>query len=68
MCFFAEVQSIFLTIKLLSYFINEDNIVRGDGLKYREVATILDISVKTVEAHLATAVKKLRETLLTDTD
>jgi RNA polymerase sigma-70 factor (ECF subfamily) len=38
-------------------------LVREDRLKYREVATILHISVKTVEAHLATAVRKLREAL-----
>jgi len=38
-------------------------LVREDKLKYKEVAEILDISVKTVEAHLTTAIKKLRETL-----
>lgn len=38
-------------------------LVREDKLKYKEVAGILDISVKTLEAHLATAVKKLREAL-----
>jgi RNA polymerase sigma-70 factor (ECF subfamily) len=38
-------------------------LVREDNLKYKEVAAILDISVKTLEAHLATAVKKLREAL-----
>ena len=42
-------------------------LVREDKLKYREVATILDISIKTLEAHLATAVRKLRETLSKDT-
>ena len=35
-------------------------------LKYKEVAAILDISVKTLEAHLANAVRKLRETLADD--
>jgi RNA polymerase sigma-70 factor (ECF subfamily) len=39
-------------------------LVREDKLKYKDVATILDISVKTVEAHLATAIKKLREALI----
>ena len=34
-----------------------------DKLKYKEVAAILEISVKTLEAHLATAIKKLREFL-----
>ena len=38
-------------------------LVREDNLKYKEVAAILDISVKTLEAHLATAVKKLMEAL-----
>lgn len=41
-------------------------LVREDKLKYKEVATILDISIKTVEAHLATAIKKLREALNTN--
>jgi RNA polymerase sigma-70 factor (ECF subfamily) len=43
-------------------------LVREDKLKYKDVAMILDISVKTVEAHLSTAIKKLREALSTDTD
>lgn len=38
-------------------------LVREDKLKYKEVAAILDISVKTLEAHLANAVRKLREVL-----
>lgn len=38
-------------------------LIREDKLKYKEVAAILDISVKTLEAHIATAVKKLRESL-----
>lgn len=42
-------------------------LVREDKLKYREVATILDISIKTLETHLATAVRKLREALPNDT-
>ena len=41
-------------------------LVREDKLKYKEVAAILDISVKTLEAHLANAVRKLRETLADD--
>jgi RNA polymerase sigma-70 factor (ECF subfamily) len=41
-------------------------LVREDKLKYSEVATILNISVKTVEAHLAVAIKKLREALTSD--
>lgn len=41
-------------------------LVREDKLKYKEVAAILDISVKTLETHLANAVRKLRETLSDD--
>ena len=32
-----------------------------DGMKYRETAEILDLSIKTVENHLTLAVKSLRE-------
>ena len=38
-------------------------LVREDKLKQKEVAAILNISVKTLEAHLANAVRKLREAL-----
>lgn len=41
-------------------------LVREDKLKYKEVAAILDISVKTLEAHLSNAVKKLREALISE--
>ncbi len=34
-------------------------LIREDGLKYREAAAILNLSVKTVEAQMAIAVKKL---------
>lgn len=37
--------------------------VREDKMKYKDVAEILEISVKTLEAHLATATRKLREKL-----
>lgn len=37
--------------------------VREDKMKYKDVAAILEISVKTLEAHLATATRKLREAL-----
>ncbi len=37
--------------------------VREDGMKYREVAEILGISVKTVEAQLAIAMKRISDTL-----
>jgi len=34
---------------------------RQNGLKYREIAEVLDISIKTVENHIAKALKILRE-------
>ena len=34
-------------------------LIKEDGLKYKQVAEILNISVKTVENHLAIAIKKL---------
>jgi len=36
---------------------------RIDGLKYKEIADILDISEKTVENHIANAVKKIKTIL-----
>lgn len=38
-------------------------LVKENNLKYREVAEILNISVKTLEAHLAMALKRIREGL-----
>jgi RNA polymerase sigma-70 factor (ECF subfamily) len=38
-------------------------LVREDGMKYSEAAAHLGIAVKTVEAHLTTAMKKIREAL-----
>lgn len=38
-------------------------LIREDNLKYKEVADILGISVKTVEAHIGKAIRKLREAL-----
>ncbi len=37
--------------------------IREDGLKYREVASILNLSIKTVEAQMTIAVKKLSQTI-----
>jgi len=37
--------------------------IKEEGLKYREVAEMLDISVKTVEVHMGRAVTKLRSAL-----
>lgn len=39
-------------------------LIREDGLKYKETAAILNLSVKTVEAQMAIAVKKLAAVLL----
>ena len=36
-------------------------LVRNQKLKYKEVAAILDISTKTVDAHLTKAIKRLRQ-------
>ncbi len=41
-------------------------LVREDGLKYREVAGVLNISVNTVDAQMVIAVKKVSEKLRTD--
>jgi RNA polymerase sigma-70 factor (family 1) len=41
-------------------------LVKQDGLKYREVAEILDISVKTVENQLAIALDKIGKTVSFD--
>ena len=38
-------------------------LIREDKMKYKDVATILDISVKTVETHIGIAIRKLREIL-----
>ena len=38
-------------------------LVREDGLKYKEVAEILNVSVNTVDAQMVIAVKRIRENL-----
>lgn len=38
-------------------------LVREDRMKYKDAASVLEISVKTLEAHLSTAIKKLRSIL-----
>ena len=38
-------------------------LVKEDGLKYREVAELLDVSVKTVEYHMGNALKQLAQTI-----
>jgi RNA polymerase sigma-70 factor (ECF subfamily) len=43
-------------------------LVKEDGLKYREVAEILNISIKTVENQLAIALQKIGNTISFDVD
>lgn len=38
-------------------------LVREDGLKYKEVATVLNIAVNTIDAQMAIAVKRISEAL-----
>lgn len=38
-------------------------LARQEGLKYKQIAAILDISVKTIDAQMAIAVKRITETL-----
>lgn len=37
---------------------------RNDGLTYREIASVLDISIKTVESHISKALRILRDRLV----
>lgn len=39
-------------------------LIKEDGLKYKEVAAILDLSIKTIENQMGIATKKLSKTLL----
>jgi RNA polymerase sigma-70 factor (ECF subfamily) len=41
-------------------------LVKEDRMKYKDAAELLNISVKTLEAHLATALKKIKEKLSAD--
>lgn len=41
-------------------------LVKEDGLKYREVAELLDLSLKTIENQVATATRKLGEAMAFD--
>lgn len=38
-------------------------LIKEDGMQYKEVAELLDISPRTVQTHLSRAIKKLSETL-----
>lgn len=41
-------------------------LIKEDGFKYQEAAAILNLSIKTIEAQMAIAVKKLYEALITN--
>ena len=41
-------------------------LIKEEGLSYKDTATILNISTKTVDAHLVTAIKKLTAVLRTE--
>ncbi|HXB09434.1 MAG TPA: sigma-70 family RNA polymerase sigma factor, partial [Puia sp.] len=43
-------------------------LVREDGLKYREIAGILNISVNTIDAQMAIAVKKITTAIESEFD
>ena len=43
-------------------------LIKEEGLSYKEVAEVLNISVKTVDAHLVTAMKKLTSALNVNAD
>lgn len=43
-------------------------LIKEDGLKYKEVASVLDLSIKTVEAQLTIAMKKLTTAILFSSD
>ena len=43
-------------------------LVREDKLKYKEVAEILNISVKTIDAQMAIAIKKIMTSLRSEID
>lgn len=43
-------------------------LIREENLKYKEVAEIMEISVKTIEAHMSLAIKRLRKTLSAELD
>lgn len=38
-------------------------LIKEDGLKYQEVANLLDLSVKTIETHMGLALKSLKENI-----
>jgi len=38
--------------------------IKEDGLKYQDAAEVMDVSVKTIETHLALAIKDLKQTIL----
>lgn len=76
--FYADPEQLFITSEMVKRIENAINqlppkckiifrLIREDGLKYREVAEILSISVKTVEAQVAIAMKKIGATISLNT-
>lgn len=76
--FDADPEQIFITsemVKRIEQAVGElppkcrmvFKLIREDGLKYREAAEILNISIKTVEAQIAIAMKKIGNAISLDT-
>ncbi len=76
--FYADPEQLFITSEMVKRIENAINqlppkckiifrLIREDGLKYKEVAEILNISVKTVEAQIAIAMKKIGATISLNT-
>ncbi|HAN66119.1 MAG TPA: hypothetical protein DCQ34_07595 [Chitinophagaceae bacterium] len=53
----AEIQKLPARCRLIF------KLVREDGLKYKDIASLLDISVKTIDNQMAIALKKIRMAL-----
>jgi RNA polymerase sigma-70 factor (family 1) len=73
----VDPESLLISREQVEYLNNQINhlplkcriifrLVKEDGLKYREVASLLNISVKTVENQLVIALKKIAGTLKTN--
>ena len=51
----------------LVHYDNNNFFIKEDGLKYKEVADILTISIKTVEHQMSIALEKLKLAIQSDT-